>query len=162
MVVNIQTTAPEMSRWNASSFIQLHSKSDSNFVYDSYRPQRSCSKVMFSQVSVILFTGGVANTPPPCRHQPGRHPQGRHPPPPSVCWDTPPAATAADVLECILVLGLHLPSEILKKSKTARVNAKIIFCLFLFDDFPEDYFNSNELKSPFLTPLGVWAVKFGN
>ena len=50
-----------------------------------YRPQRSCCKVMFSQASVILFTGeGVWQTPPP---PPGRHsPQvdtrpGRHPPP---------------------------------------------------------------------------------
>ena len=25
----------------------------------NYRPQRSCGKVMFSQASVILFTGGV-------------------------------------------------------------------------------------------------------
>ena len=58
-----------------------------------YRPQRSCGKVMFSQVSVILFTGGgvyaqhaLRQTPP----SPGRHPQadtpwentppGRHPP----------------------------------------------------------------------------------
>ena len=47
-----------------------------------YRPQRSCSKVMFSQVSVILFTGGRG-----CvwqktlsRHPLARHPLGRHPP----------------------------------------------------------------------------------
>ena len=52
-----------------------------------YRPQRSCGKVMFSQVSVILFTGGVyaqhalRQTPP----SPGRHPQADTP------WeDTPP------------------------------------------------------------------------
>ena len=39
-----------------------------------YRPQRSCSKVMFSQASVILFIGGVS----------GRHPPGA---------DTPQADT---------------------------------------------------------------------
>ena len=53
-----------------------------------YRPQRSC-KVMFSQASVILFTGrGVY----PSMHW-GRHPPGRHAP-----GQTPlrPTATAAD------------------------------------------------------------------
>ena len=29
-----------------------------------YRPQRSCGKVMFSQASVILFTGGMSGRPP--------------------------------------------------------------------------------------------------
>ena len=38
-----------------------------------YRPQRSCGKVMFSQASVILSTGDVAETPLD-RHPPGRHP----------------------------------------------------------------------------------------
>ena len=58
-----------------------------------YRPQRSCGKVIFSQASVILSTGGVCQTPPGrhplCRHHPpgqttsllGRHPLGRHTPP---------------------------------------------------------------------------------
>ena len=46
-----------------------------------YRPQRSCGKVMFSEASVILFTGG------------GRHPSpGRHPALPSTCWDRNPPA----------------------------------------------------------------------
>ena len=69
------------------------------------RPQRSCGKVMFSQASLILFTGERGRHPPgqvppggdnplvdpPDRHcprqtppwadtSPGRHPQGRHPP----------------------------------------------------------------------------------
>ena len=65
-----------------------------------YRPQRSCGKVMFSQASVILFTGGggvyaqhaLGQTPPlPGRHPPGRHPLGRHCP-----GQTPP-------------LGRHVP-----------------------------------------------------
>ena len=58
-----------------------------------YRPQRSCGKVMFLHLSVILFTGGgclhlVRGTCPLGRHPPGqdtlpgRHPTslGRHPP----------------------------------------------------------------------------------
>ena len=84
-----------------------------------YRPQRSCGKVMFSQVSVILFTGGlcVCGKHPPRQTPPGQTfpvadiPLGRQPtgqtlsgqtPPaqcmlghthllPSACWDTPPA-----------------------------------------------------------------------
>ena len=45
-----------------------------NILY--YCPQRSCGKVMFSQVSVILSTGeGVCG-----RHPPGRHPSRQTPP----------------------------------------------------------------------------------
>ena len=49
---------------------------------------------MFSQASVILFTG-LCDRHPPGRHPPGQtHPQGRHPPGqsaplPSASWDTP-------------------------------------------------------------------------
>ena len=39
-------------------------------VFNFYRPQRSCGKVIFSQASVILFTGGGCL--------------------PSACWDTHP------------------------------------------------------------------------
>ena len=46
-----------------------------------YRPQRSCGKIMFLHLSVILFTGGP-DTPlgrnPLGRQAPGRHPLGRH------------------------------------------------------------------------------------
>ena len=50
-----------------------------------YRPQRSCGKVMFSQVSVILFTGQRVYPSlhwgrPPGQTLLGRHPLGRHPP----------------------------------------------------------------------------------
>ena len=46
-----------------------------------YRPQRSCGKVMFSQVSVILFTGGLWQTPPWVdTPTPGLTPLGRPPP----------------------------------------------------------------------------------
>ena len=34
-----------------------------------YRQQRSCGKVMFLHVSVILFRGGLAGIPPPPRRQ---------------------------------------------------------------------------------------------
>ena len=79
-----------------------------------YRPQRSCGKVMFLHLSVILFTGGL---PPPwadtsiCRHPSGQTPPwadtpwadislGRHPPGQTPTWadthpwaDTPQADT---------------------------------------------------------------------
>ena len=59
------------------------------FNHGNYRPQRSWAKVMFLQVCVILFTGGVsasvhAGIPPPW----SRHPQEQTPP-----WEqTPPGA----------------------------------------------------------------------
>ena len=58
-----------------------------------YRPQRSWGKVMFLQVSVILFTGGVClsacwDTIPQSRHPPrSRHPQEQTPPRSSACWE---------------------------------------------------------------------------
>ena len=44
------------SHWVAHSAIELKGVTDQGHCY---RPQHSCGKVMFSQVSVILFTGGV-------------------------------------------------------------------------------------------------------
>ena len=73
-------------------------------IMGSYRPQRSCGKVMFLHLSVILSMGGVCSsacwdthTQTPPRQTPplGRHPLGR-PPLPSACWDTHPLA------QCIL------------------------------------------------------------
>ena len=54
-----------------------------------FRPQRSCGKVMFIDLSVILFTGrGVSGRHTPLGRHPlawadplGRHPLGRHSPP---------------------------------------------------------------------------------
>ena len=77
--------------------------------------ERSCGKVMFSQASVILSTGGgdVWQTPPP-----GRHPPPRQTPPPG--QTTPPPArrplqrTVRILMECILVaetFWLLLPFE---------------------------------------------------
>ena len=57
-------------------------------VYYFYRPQRSCGKIMFLDLSLILFTGGSgrppwADTPlpgrPPWADTPGQTPLGRHP-----------------------------------------------------------------------------------
>ena len=48
-----------------------------------YRPQHSCGKFMFSQASVILFTGGGTRM-HLGRHPPGQTPpMGRHPPGPT-------------------------------------------------------------------------------
>ena len=54
------------------------------FLQSFYHPPRSCGKVMFLHLSVILSTGGVSGRHPPGRHPLadtplGRHPQGRHP-----------------------------------------------------------------------------------
>ena len=57
-----------------------------------YRPQRSCGRIMFLHLSVILFTRG-SQTPPPGQTPPGKTPPrqtpppGRHPP-----GQTPPQA----------------------------------------------------------------------
>ena len=64
-----------------------------------YRPQRSWGKVMFSQASVILLTGGGClpqsmlryHTPQSRHPSPGsRHPQSRHPPEQTPPGQTPP------------------------------------------------------------------------
>ena len=96
-------------------------------MHTCYHPQCSCGKVMFSQASVILSTGGrgcVADPPPPSDPQsdtPWTDTPGRPPPPgrppradtpwadtPSACWDThtprrPLQRTIHILLECILV-----------------------------------------------------------
>ena len=46
-----------------------------------YRPQRSCSKVMFLHVSVILFTGGVFVRETPQTDPPGQRPSWTVTPP---------------------------------------------------------------------------------
>ena len=85
------------------------------YILIHYRPQRSCGKVMFSQASVIKFTGFVvwqtpplqthththtpwsdtpqadtlqADTPFPGQTPPGQAPPRETPPLPSACWDT--------------------------------------------------------------------------
>ena len=102
-------------------------------MHTCYHPQCSCGKVMFSQASVILSTGGrgcVADPhpladPSPCRHPLDRHPQCMlgYTPPGQCIWDTPPTpmATATDdthptgMHSCIsmkLVADFHKLSEI--------------------------------------------------
>ena len=75
-----------------------------------YRPQRSWGKVIFSQASVILFTGGGVclsacwdttppgpGPPPGTRHLPGT----RHPPPEqSILGDTVNERAVCILLEC--------------------------------------------------------------
>ena len=81
-----------------------------------YRPQRSCGKVMFLHLSVILFTGGVWQTPPgryppeqtpphpPGRQPPGQTPPfGRHPLIDTPLWDMVNKPVVRILLECILV-----------------------------------------------------------
>ena len=73
-----------------------------------YRPQRSCGKVMFLCLSVILSMGGVC--PSACWdthslgiHPPGRHPPRQTPPLPSAFWDTHPMPSAC--------WDTHLPAQ---------------------------------------------------
>ena len=81
-----------------------------------YCLQRSCGKVMFLHMSVILFTGDVSHN-PTGRKPPGQTPLGSQPPgqtPPaqcmlgctqlhSACWDTVNKQVVCILLECILV-----------------------------------------------------------
>ena len=52
-----------------------------NIHLPNYRPHRSCGKVMFLHLSVILSTGGVYPSMHLGRHPPADTPPGRHPPP---------------------------------------------------------------------------------
>ena len=98
-------------------------------VHTCYRPQRSCSKVMFLHLSVILFTGGSASSPGGVCHTPWVDLPGQTPPRwtpphpvhagihtpaaqcmlgytlplPSACWDTVDKQVVRIQLECILV-----------------------------------------------------------
>ena len=105
------------------------------------RPQRSCGKVMFSQVSDILFTGGRGSgcvwQTPLGRHLPGRHsphwantprqtppgqtspgqtlpPLGKHPVHAGIRW--PLQRTLCILLECILVWHIFAESCIKMKN----------------------------------------------
>ena len=81
----------------------------------SYRPQRSCGKIMFLHLSVILSKGGgcLLHTPhgqTPHGQTPLRahtHTLGRHPPP-SASWDTVNKWAVHILLECILVFHINL------------------------------------------------------
>ena len=88
------------------SVFQKHSSNFVRWISDFYRPQRSCSKVIFSQVSVShsVHRGGVWQTPPgrhstrqtpPWTDIPGQTPhQADNPLLPSACWNTPHLTSA--------------------------------------------------------------------
>ena len=82
---------------------------------DYYRPQRSWGKVMFSQVCVILFTGGMSASMCAGIHTPWRQtsPGSRHP----LGADTPPRADppprADDMCYGVFKLTFHAPLHLL-------------------------------------------------
>ena len=104
----------------------------------NYRPQRSCGKVMFLHLSVILSTGVSAPVNAGIHTPPGRHPPsqthtpspcqtptrsdtpGHTIPPGQTCWDTVSKRALRILLECTLVynvFGPKLPlNETLKHS----------------------------------------------
>ena len=114
-LVRVADTLPHGCATDRSHHPKINTERYSSQFY--YRPQRSCGKVMFSQASVILSTGGgvcgrhplgihphphpQADTPTLWADTPlGRQPPGQKPPCPvhawihplpSACWDTPPA-----------------------------------------------------------------------
>ena len=106
------------TEWKRTRIFSLMFAVYSLILFSFYRPQRGCDKVMFLHLSVILFTGRLADplgqTRPLGRHQPSRqpqaHPLGRHPrgqtpsPMRSACLDTVKKRAVRILLECILVL----------------------------------------------------------
>ena len=77
-----------------------------------YRPQRSWGKVIFSQASVILCTGGSASarlgTPPGPGTPPAQTPRDHPPPEQSILGDTFSERAVCILLECNLVSFLCL------------------------------------------------------
>ena len=72
--------------------------------------KRSCGKVMFLQLSVILFTRGKGvcfsacwDTPPPLRADTPPPPRSRHPPAQCMLGDTVNKRAVCILLECNLV-----------------------------------------------------------
>ena len=89
----------------------------SNKIFNLYHPQRSCGKVMFLHMSVILSTGGcLADTPwadTPDRHHwadtpPGQTPLARHPPGQTPPGQSPPRT---DTPWVDTPLGRHPPGQ---------------------------------------------------
>ena len=108
-----------------------------HFILVYYRPQRSCGKVMFSQASVILFTGeGVY----PSMHW-GRHPPWTDTPRQTPPWiDTPLAKhpRANTPRQCMLVytppaqcmLGYPPPPAATASDGTVRI---LLECILVWE-----------------------------
>ena len=94
--------------------------------------QRSCGKVMFLQLSVILFTGGSASVHAGIPSPPGP----ARPPPGQWCMlgDTVNKRAVCILLECNLVSCNFLSSKGSFTSNKSR-NRKRNFCLFFFNFF---------------------------
>ena len=105
------------TEWKRTRIFPLMFAVYSLILFSFYRPQRSCDKVMFLHLSVILFTGRLADPPgqtptkqttpgtPPGQPPLGRHPRRQTPSPMrSACWDTVKKQAVRILLECILVL----------------------------------------------------------
>ena len=86
--VDVREHTPEPTAVSLNMFVKYYD------IY--YRPQRSCGKVMCLHLTLILFTGGVWQTPPQADTPLGRHSPRQTTP---SCGQTPPS------------LGRHPPRQ---------------------------------------------------
>ena len=94
-----------------------------------YRPQRSCSKVMFLHLSAILSTGGylpqyMLRYTPPGQTPPEQTPPGQTPP--------PPAVTAADGTH---PTGMHSCFHLCSTVQLPYTNVTLQFFILAFAQF---------------------------
>ena len=107
--------------------------------YCHYHPQRSCGKVIFSQASVILSTGGcvsqheLGQTPPSRADTPQSDtPSGRHTPTPQSPPPRPPLQqTVLILLECFLVYVTGLNFKIIFVNNTSSSTTCCKYCISL-------------------------------
>ena len=102
-----------------------------------YRPQRSWGKVIFSQASVILFTGGVClsacwDTATPLRR---RHPPARRSSP---CQGDPPAKETTP------------PRSRLRHTVNERLVRILLECILVLFVFSKDYYRPERSKVIFV------------
>ena len=148
------------------------------FWWNFYRLQRSCGKVMFSQASVILLTGGVypnihwdrhplgRHSPPlgipdtsPSRHPPGRHPGWTKT---SLWADTPPPRRSLQRTARIL---LEMHSCIFEKSRTEELCFATSFSFCYFSSFfnPHKSFSSSLKKHVKMKTIpSIQIIEFSN
>ena len=124
------------------------------WIYYFCRPQHSCGKVMFSQASVILFTGGVY----PSMHW-GRHPPRQTPLP----WADPPPPTAT-AAEGTHPTGMHSSNNTFSLHNVLACQHSISVISMEFENFKmsvrrqkahwkEKYFtDSTQMNKPILLP----------